>query len=323
MASIFDSTVPERRIVLVVADNDKEVDFLYSSDVEVIVVSNIIRVGDYVRDLLKRESSTPVTVISITSDIEALVRQCKLIGKYLSRVHDGVLTSNYAKRQSSYTSSTKNDLLGMDPSVLVTSKSVCNYILGVELVVVLDAQTIHHDFLSHNSVIMQQLARFISIKHAATYTCVSNSKGIFMDCDSVVSFLEKTGVAGFSSNSLPEASPNYEQVDADPLQTYRINSMIPSGWDTWQRIRLLALVANNEDSDVELIRTDDDFFKVDDWYNKFLEAPVSQDSNTPEQLSLPLQNHSTDKQTEVSLEDDNSNIGDLQSVLKRIYLTCI
>ncbi|CCE86594.1 Piso0_005091 [Millerozyma farinosa CBS 7064] len=323
MASIFDSTVPERRTVLVIADSDKEVDFLYSSDVEVIVVSSITRVGDYIRDLLKRESSAPVTVISITSDIEALVRQCKLIGKYSPHVHDGMLTSNYAKRQSSYTTSTKNDSSSVDQNESLTSKGVSNYMLGVELVVVLDAQTIHSDFLSHNSVMMQQVARFISLKHCATYTCVSNSEGIFMDCNSVLSFLEKTGVAGFSTNSLPEASPNYEQVDVDPLQTYRINSMIPSGWDTRQRIMLLASVADNEDSDVDLIRTDDDFLKVDEWYNKLLEAPIFHDNSTPEQFVLPFDNPSTDKQAEVNLEDSTSSKLDLQSVLKRIYSTCI
>lgn len=323
MASIFDSAVPERRTVLVVAENGKEVNFLYSSDIEVIVVSNIIRVGDYVRDLLKRDSSAPVTVISITSDIESLVTHCKLIKKFLSHVHDGMLTSNYAKRQSLYATSTKNDLRSMDPKELATSKGVCDYMLGVELVVVLDAQTIHDDFLSHNSVIMQQLARFIALKHGATYTCVSDSEGILMDCDSVLSFLEKTGVAGFSSNSLPEASPNYEQVDAYPLQTYRINSMIPSGWDTWQRIRLLALVADNEDSDVDLVRSDDDFLKVDDWYNELLEAPLSQDNNASEQFLLPFEKPRTDNQTEVNMEDSSSPKFDLQSVLKRIYLTCI
>lgn len=323
MTSIFDSTIPKRQTVLILADNSKVVDFLYSGNVEVIVVTNIFLVEDYVKDLLKRESSDPVTVISITSQIGTLVKHCKLIGKYLSHRHDGKLTLNYAKRQSSYTTSTENDQLRMDPNEVATHKGVCNYMLGVELVVVVDSHTIHHDFLSRNSVMMQQLARFISMKHGATYTCVSNSKGIFMDCNSVLSFLDKTGVAGFSSNGLPKASPNYEQVDADDLRTYRINSMIPNGWDTWQRIKILALVADYEDSDVDLMRTDDDFLKADDWYNKLLEYPVSPDNSVTEQLLSPFANHTTNKKIEVNLEDKTSPEFDLQSVLKQIHLTCI
>ncbi|CCE85494.1 Piso0_005091 [Millerozyma farinosa CBS 7064] len=323
MASIFDSAVAERQTVLVIADNDKEVDFLYSSDVEVVVVSNIIRVGDYVRDLLKRDSSAPVTVISIISDIESLVTQCKLIGKYSSHIHDGMLTSNYAKRQSLYATFTKNDPKSIDPKELAASNGVCDYMLGVELVVVLDARTIHHDFLSHNSVMMQQLARFIALKHGATYTCVSHSEGILKDCDSVLSFLAKTGVAGFSSNTLPEASPNYEQVDAGTLQTYSINSMIPSGWDTWRRIKILASVADSEDCDVSLVCTDDDFLKVDDWYNKLLEAPIPDDNNASDKFLLPFEKPSIDSQTELNFEDSSSPNFDLQLVLKRIYQTCI
>lgn len=270
------------------------INYLYTNSYDIYVISNLNIFEKHLRRQLSQNIHGKVTVITVLSDIEAFIRTMAFLNSFDNDEGRLQNKNQFAKEYAYYLKEMQyeDDTSGyeLDETELNFPPGHCDVPLPFELVVVLDNVDLKNDHLSPRSVFLQQLLRFVSLKHGGTFVCTSNTQALMTNEKIISSFLLQIGHHDITQTqrtqqSRPEPVAIYETDQNGNNGNLQVRLLSPKGWDSWNKIQILATSAIHEKDNVKyhILSNENEFNKLNLMYNAYIDSINSHvDQNTAE-----------------------------------------
>lgn len=218
----METTVDSRNgeVIVVMSDNGKissTFAYLAIGDKHVYYFNGFELYKDTVKYMLSRRQTT---FIPVYSNLTVLIRMMQLVNS----VNDtSILEENKQQFMRYYLhyheTEVVDDVSGQEP-------------LLVLLIICIDREQFKADITSAEFISVQQVCRMISLMHGGSVVVTNNVYNITKDRISTTSLLKTVGLL---DNEYPEPEPLFKEVYMDLVPLF-----IPRGWDSWNKIVLLA-----------------------------------------------------------------------------------
>ncbi|ODV77554.1 uncharacterized protein CANTADRAFT_315418 [Suhomyces tanzawaensis NRRL Y-17324] len=239
-------------VVLIIRWASKlSIEFFPSSECDVYIITNPKSFLSYIQKLV--EPVEDLSIVTIFSGLENLVEALKFLAQF---------TSNESKYRTIYENNCRHHSkayrLEESELPLVMSEGQYDLPLAFNLSIILDSKDLD-DHLAAKSVVLQQYLRLIALKHG----------GLLLSLQDLSEVL-KTPQKLFQFN--PQAKPIYDSSQTVEQDGIDVVLNIPSGWDSWTKIILLAKSAIFQDNPSLMLdekslreanKTYDDYFEAD------------------------------------------------------------
>lgn len=218
-------------------------------------ISRVPAFRQYIGDLAGRSSRT--VVVLLYNDISLLV-------EVLSVLSQGSTGAKIKISRDSYADTTKievseaSDVPSHYKSELHSGQA--DLPLGFDVVLLLDSTEVGNDHLSESNVVLQQILRFVALKHGASFGAISGLQEVFSN-----PFLINGVLAALLELNLRI----YDPEGVHTLEDIRCHQLVPLGWDSWNKIELLGKSIPRTSDRIlldkklllELSKTYDDYFE--------------------------------------------------------------
>ncbi|CAH2351870.1 hypothetical protein CLIB1423_05S00254 [[Candida] railenensis] len=202
-----------------------KIDYSYSKSCDLYMISDLSSFKEYVVELIVSNQDSYLTVIIEYKDKKDIV-------KVLRYLRDHEKLQNIVSNSKHIYSSAAVHYKGDDRN-LEDSSGEFEIPLPFELVVLCWDRDL--DRLSESTIYDQQYLRVLTLLHGGSFLLVDNEKSaisLVYSVEWISDLLEKILVQRTKHLSYCEPKPVY-----DPQSLIRI--LIPSGWDSWSKIKLL------------------------------------------------------------------------------------
>ncbi|PVH16441.1 uncharacterized protein CXQ87_004732 [Candidozyma duobushaemuli] len=238
----------------------------YTDDTDFYIIYNFDLLSRYIRKLLGDYKNTIVVLIykQLPALLEAskLLYECSEAERAKQRLEDYKM--HYKRHLAQATANRTNGVVNTDFEVRLP-QGQADRIFGFETIYVFDATEVQ-DHLSEANTGVQQLLRYLALKHGAYYGALSGKLEEFEDpstCQLLVSSLK----GGLKEGEQHIFSPNGEQV-SDNID---LHQQLALGWDSWTKVQMIARsIAKREGWDLidEEVKMDE----FEDLYEAYIEG---------------------------------------------------
>lgn len=206
----------------------------YISDptTDIYICSRIPLFRQYVADLL-RKGPGRVTVLLIHEQIDVLVELLATLS---------VESSEFQVEQTtqSYTNEYKKVLNGFHEAApnfhYTLPPGQADLPLGFEVFILRDTSEVAElHYLSEESVALQQILRFVALKHGAVYAAFSGISSVVNSCSGI-----RALISSLSEELSSENLHIYDSHGVNVTGDLFLHQLIPLGWDSWSKIEVLA-----------------------------------------------------------------------------------
>lgn len=282
--SVFDINYSQKDVIIIIHQfATLSINYLYTNDYDICIISNLNIFEKYLRRELSQSTHRKITVITVLSDIKVFIQTMIFLNSFDNdegRLQNkNQFTEEYAYYLKEMQYGDDNSGYELNESELAFSPGQCDVPLPFELIVVLDTLELNDDHLSPRSVFLQQFFRFVSLKHGGIFVCTSNTTSLITDEKVILSFLLQIGHQGITKTqqiqlNRPEPIALYQSSrDSNNTNLY-IRLLLPKGWDSWNKIQILATPAiyENGNSKYYILANEDEFHKLNLAYITYIDA---------------------------------------------------
>lgn len=281
--TIFDTRPSQKDIIIILHQyTTLSINYLYTNDYDIYIISNLNIFDKYLRRELSQNTHRKVTVITVLGDTEDVIHAIEFLNSFdnsegrLQEKNQFAEEYAYYLKKIQYGEDTNG--YGLEDGELKFPPGCCDMPLSFELIVVLDNTELKNDHLSPRSVFLQQLFRFISLKHGGTFVCTSNTQALITSEKVLLHFLLQIGHQHTTKTpriqlNKPEAIAIYESDHSVNGEYLHICLLSPKGWDSWSKIQILAtpIVHEKDKSKYNILSNENEFNKLNRVYNAYLD----------------------------------------------------
>lgn len=280
--SIFDTKPYQKDIIIILHQyTTLSINYLYTNDYDIYIISNLNIFDKYLRKKLSQNTRGKVTVITLLGDTEEFIHAIAFLNSFdnidgrLQNKNQFAEEYTYYLKKMQYGEDISGYRLGDEEFNLPPGH--CDIPLPFELIVVLDNIELNNDHLSLKSVFMQQILRFVSLKHGGTFVCTSNTQAIITSEKVLLNFLLQIGHQSTKTQRIqvnnPEAIAIYESDHNLNDKNLRICLLSPKGWDSWNKIQILAtsVIHDTDKSKYNLLSNENAFNELNLVYNAYID----------------------------------------------------
>lgn len=297
--NIFDTSSSKKDTITILHQSATlSINYLYTNSYDIYVISNLNIFEKHLRRQLSLNTHGKITVITILSDIEAFIRTMVFLNSFADDEGRVQNKNQFAEEYAYYLKEMQygDDAGGyeLDEAGLNFPPGHCDVPLPFELVVVLDNVDLKNDHLSPRSVFLQQLLRFVSLKHGGTFVCTSNTQALMSNEKIILRFLLQIGHHDITQTqriqqSRPEPIAIYESDQNGNNGNLQICLLSPKGWDSWNKIQILAssVIHEKDNSKYHILAYENEFNKLNLMYNAYIDSINSHaDQNAAEHRTV-------------------------------------
>lgn len=210
---------PIKNTVLVLVDEEiLNISYEETGDFEIYKFTNSIIFLDYIEEILNKVAAksfkSKITIINIFNSFENYFR---ILLKLHQFDHNRQSTIDEFKKSMKSFNSVNND--DFEPKL---GLGQCDLPLSFCLINVLPSKLIGQETMTINSILLQQVLRFTSLKHGSALLSTSN-----------VELIKQQPLEFLETLDLSTPKPIFDSTQKFPL-------IIPNGWDSFNKIILLS-----------------------------------------------------------------------------------
>lgn len=244
----------------------KAIKYSFAGNTDYYIIYNFDLLLGYVRKLLGRYQN--ISVVLIYKQLAATLDAVKLLyhSSDSEKATEALDTykQQYKRQLALATANTKNGVLNTDFEVKLP-QGHADRAIGYELFVLFDVSHIEDHLLEENTGI-QQLLRYIALKHGAYYGAVSGKLEELENPDTCQILL-----LSLKGDLKEEERHIFASKGENVTDNIELHQRLALGWDLWNKIQIVAkLIARREGW--SLLDLEVKMEEVDDFYEEYLKG---------------------------------------------------
>ena len=275
-----ESSEVSRRTIFVLNGSLKlSIQYLYTLVEDIFLISNIITFEKYLNTYLTTKTSHKIGIVIIFYNWPSLLQTVRMLyGISKNRVFDGN-EENYASKYHYYLHRRgRANFEDKTDSKLAPPVGHGDRSLAFETLIIMNSSNFQGEILELYRTSFEQILRLITLKIGGSLAVVNDTMTLVSNPHVFVDFLRSVAPSVVSSGSLSGTlapKPIYNNKDSEE----RIRLWIPSGWDSWQKIKILSestIIETAEGSNTILLDNEVEFNRLNSWIDQFLQGKDKQ-----------------------------------------------
>lgn len=301
-----------RKTILVLNGSLKlSIQYFCTLEEDIFLISNIIIFEKYLNTYLTTKASQKIGIIVVFYNWSSLLQIVRMLyGISKKRVLDGN-EGNYASRYHYYLRKRERaDFEDKNNSKLDPPVGHGDGSLAFETLIIVNPSKFQEITLEVSRISFQQILRFITLKIGGSLAVVNDVMTLISNPQAFVDFLRIIAPSIVSSRPISGAlppKPIYGSRDGEE----RIWLWIPSGWDSWQKIKILSdsiVIEPYEGSNTLLLDSEVEFDRLNGLINTFLQGEDKEIESSIVQGLLALETTREASTKDVSEENGLQNL---------------
>lgn len=295
--NIFENNVGKKKTVLILLgnrykpSNGTSIKYMKNEDHDIYVLSNYQVYIKYVESLLKETETRDIHLLPVFNTFSELLNLLGILDKQGNPDHKNTYRNQFIDGYMHYLKSSIELDDNEDAFEVKLSQGQADRPLSYNVTLLLDTESFAQDHLSTSSISVQQILRFIGLKHSTSLIAVSGILTLIKNDEAIRNLLQIVDHGKILDNirreqsleqlQRPEPISIYDEAGIFSSEGVFINLLIPRGWDSWNKIELVAKSIIHDASHIlktRLLISKDDFLQLDQLYNEYFIDDATGDS---------------------------------------------
>lgn len=263
-------------ILFLVGDSTKSrgtsANYYTTDEHEIYVICNYVVYIKFIELLITKDATAKVTVVVAYANLEELLELTRVLYQLGSDEKKQLHQKQWYQKHSQYLRP-EEDYEQDSEIAFEVSPGQADKPLAVQTVFLIDDEIMERDHLTPQSIAIQQILRFVALKHAASFVIITGLSSLISNEIAITSFVQKV-----YGSKLVEPISVYEDEGLKVTESIYVNTLIPLGWETWARIELLAKSGFHSGTEsAKLLSSEDSFAQLNQLYNAYLGSGNSEE----------------------------------------------
>lgn len=252
----------------------KTIKYNFSDDLDLYVIYNLVVLNDYISKLLTGHKDGEIKVVLVYYDLPDYLDAIRLLLKNSSdeqvKKHHNIYVELYKQQLTLLAGSTLPRGSASTKYNVTLPQGQSDKTIGFRTFMVFNVSHLQPlDYILEGNCGIQQLLRFLALKHGAYFAAISGQLEEVEDPEKALLMLST--LQGELKKSNDEELQIFKSEGSPITDMLQLHQCLMLGWDLWSRIQLVAkLIPRTDES--PLLENDVETEELNDLYDEFLES---------------------------------------------------